>query len=298
MRALPFLVALLAQPALADVPRVVADTPVVQSLAAAVMGDLGAPGLLLDPGADAHDFQLRPSQRAALGDAEIVFWVGPEFTPWLERALQAATPDQTVALLAVAGTRLREWDGTEGDSHADSHDHGAIDPHAWLDPDNAVVWLDAIAEALTRQDGANSGAYLANAEAAKVAIQGLAAEIAADLDGAPHAPILVAHDALAYFADRFGLIIAASVATGDAAAPGAGHLSEVRALLQAGEAACVFPEAGTDPKTIETLAQGTPARIGGALDPEGRAMEPGPELYVQVLRHTAETIRDCLSAAP
>ncbi|MCV2869425.1 zinc ABC transporter substrate-binding protein [Defluviimonas sp. WL0002] len=301
MRILPILALLAAQPAAAEVPRVVTDMPVVHSLVAAVMGDLGAPEVLLDRGADAHDFQLRPSQRAALGEANVVFWIGPEMTPWLDRALNAVTPDQTVALLDVSATSLRHFDGDpEPDGHDDEGEHhheGGIDPHAWLNPDNAAVWLDAIAETLIRQDGEHSGVYLANAAMAKAGLRDLTATIEAEMASTPKAPIIVAHDALGYFADRFGLTIAASVAKGDAAAPGAGHLSETRMLLESGAVACIFPEAGTDPKSIETLDQDTPARIGRALDPEGRALEPGPGLYTELLTAMSAAIRDCLAEA-
>ena len=69
-------VALLATPALADVPKVMTDLPVVHSLTAQVMGDLGTPDILLDKGADPHHFQLKPSQARALSQADLVLWIG------------------------------------------------------------------------------------------------------------------------------------------------------------------------------------------------------------------------------
>ena len=76
-----------ALPALAEVPKVVTDIHPVHALVAQVMGDLGTPDLLLERGASEHDFQLRPSQAASLADADLVVWIGPELTPWLNRAL-------------------------------------------------------------------------------------------------------------------------------------------------------------------------------------------------------------------
>ena len=74
-------------PAWAEVPKVVTDIHPVHALVSQVMGDLGAPVLLLERGASEHDFQLRPSQAADLADADLVVWIGPELTPWLDRAL-------------------------------------------------------------------------------------------------------------------------------------------------------------------------------------------------------------------
>ncbi|MDO9639558.1 MAG: zinc ABC transporter substrate-binding protein [Pseudotabrizicola sp.] len=106
-------------PARADVPRVVTDIPPVQSIAAQVMGDLGQPELLLDRGANAHSYQMRPSQAASLANAGLILWIGPEMTPWMERALDGLSPDvPRVALLAAAGTHRQNY----GDTGA--HDHG------------------------------------------------------------------------------------------------------------------------------------------------------------------------------
>ncbi|SDX42023.1 zinc ABC transporter substrate-binding protein [Roseicitreum antarcticum] len=113
--------------ATADVPRVVADTPVVYGLVAQVMGDLGTPELLLDRGADPHNFQLRPSQATNLTEADVVFWVGPEFTPWLERALEGMdVADKAVSLLAVEGLHLASFGEDDAHDH-EGHDHEGHD---------------------------------------------------------------------------------------------------------------------------------------------------------------------------
>ena len=171
-----------AAPAMADVPRVVTDIPPVHSLVAQVMGDLGQPDLLLEKGANAHSFQLRPSQAAGLQEAGLVVWIGPEMTPWLDRALEGTSTAKELRLLAAEGTFRQEF-GAEGahdhgaeagheghdhgteekaeaghddhghdeaghdeaghDDHAD-HAHTGLDPHAWLDPANAGHWLGPV----------------------------------------------------------------------------------------------------------------------------------------------------------
>ena len=99
----------LAGPALAEVPVVVTDIPPVHSLVAQVMGGLGEPVLLLDQGANAHDYQMRPSEAAALNDAGILFWVGPELTPWLERVVDGGLSGTSVALIDAEGTHRRAF---------------------------------------------------------------------------------------------------------------------------------------------------------------------------------------------
>ena len=304
----------LATPAAAQVPRVITDIPPVQALVAQAMGDLGQPVLLLDKGADAHSFQLRPSQAAALAEADLVVWIGPEMTPWLDRAVEGlATDVAQLRLLEAEGTHLRSFGedpAEDHDDHADEagHDHAAepaaedghehdhahdgVDPHAWLDPANAQLWLGLIAAELARLDPANAATYQANAAQAQAEVAALDARLDAALAPVRDKPFAVFHDAYGYFADHYGLTIAGTVALGDAAPPGAAHLAELQASL--GKALCIFPETQHDPKMVETLAADTGLRIGGALDPEGAGLEPGPQVYGAILSGMTDTLIACL----
>ena len=283
-----FLIAMaIAAPVAAEVPRVVTDFGPTQSLAAQVMGNLGAPVMLLALGADPHDFQMKPSQAQALAGADLVFWVGPDLTPALEHALAALGENaHAVALLHQGRGAARHFEG------------GAIDPHAWLDPANAEAWLATIATELARQDPEHAATYTANAAAAQAALQALDAELAARLAPVQGRPFVVFHDALGYFADHYGLQVVGAIELGDAAAPGAAQLAHIRGVVAEGGAICVFPEAGRDPKFIATVTAGSSARIGAAQDLEAITLPPGPGLYPDLLRALAGTLTDCLSAAP
>lgn len=308
------LLALTGLPANATVPEVVTDIPVIHSLVSQVMGELGTPQLLLDQSADAHDFQLRPSQIRALNGADLIIWTGAEMTPWLARTLSDDGAAQSLDLLHQPGTTIRTYgqatlheeeggdshdhdhDGHAEDHHGadeDAHDHTGMDPHAWLDPDNAALWIGLISDALVEQDPGNAVAYRANASLAQTRVRTLDETLSAELKDASNVPVVVAHDAYGYFADHFGLNIAASVAEGDAAAPGAEHMSGIRALLEGEETICIFPEAARDPASIHALADGTGARVGAPLDPEGRDIAPGPMLYETMMRSLATAILDC-----
>lgn len=287
-----------ATPALAEVPRVVTDIPPVQALVAQVMGDLGAPQLLLAKGADEHDFQLKPSQAGAVADADLVVWVGPELTPWLDAAMDSrADGTAALALLDAEGTVRRGYGEASGEGHDadghDGHDHGGEDPHAWLDPGNAQVWLGLIAAELGRIDPENAAAYAANAARAAEEIAALDAEIAALLAPVKDKPFVTFHDAYGYFVDHYGLTYAGSIALGDASTPGAARLAALRGTLEAGGAVCLFPEVQHDPALAEQLAEGTGVKIGGALDPVGSSLDAGPGAYAALMRDLARTIAAC-----
>jgi zinc transport system substrate-binding protein len=346
---------LAAAPAAADVPVVVTDTPVVHSLVAQVMGDLGTPAVLVEQGADEHSFQLRPSQAAALADAGLVFWVGEELTPWLARALDSTSGSaSTVALLHVPGVTLMEYGSGahEHDDHAEAHDdhghddhgheeaeaagdhdhdhdhaheeaaaaphdhahgdegheeaeagheghdhsHGGIDPHAWLYPENAKVWLAAIAAELSAADPDNAPTYAANAEAAALRVDATVAAAAATLEPAHDRPIVVFHDAYGYFARAFDVEIAGSIALGDAAAPSAQRIRALQETIDDEQIACVFREPQHDASLAESVAADAGVGIG-TLDPSGSSLTYGPALYETLLTSLATSIADCVAAA-
>ncbi len=121
-----FALALPVAPALAA-PRVVTDVAPVQSIAARVMAGVGAPAVILPPGASPHGYALRPSEARALQEADLVIWVGPDLTHWLEDPIAALAPDATVLTLADApGVMMlpaRAGGPFEADEHEHEHEH-------------------------------------------------------------------------------------------------------------------------------------------------------------------------------
>jgi len=277
-------------PVLADAPRVVVDIPPIHALVAQVMGDLGTPTLLLTRGANEHDFQLRPSQAQDIADAGLIIWIGPELTPWLDRAIPSLAP-QTTTLGLLNAPATRHLPHTDHD-----HDHSGTDPHAWLDPDNARLWLPLIAAELARLDPANAATYAANATTADDAVAALDTRLAAQLAPVRDRPFATYHDAYGYFTAHFGLTMAGSVALGDASAPGAARLTRLAQTVRATGALCLFPEAQHDPAFLQQLAEGSDARVGGPLDPVGSLQDPGPQAYAGTLQAIADTLTACLDA--
>jgi zinc transport system substrate-binding protein len=304
-----------ARPAGAEAPQVATDIPPVNSLVARVMQGVGVPGLVLPSGASPHGYSMRPSDARTLAGADIVIWTGAALTPWLGRAIATLAPGAaTVELLDVEGTTLlgfREGATFEHRAHAgepgaeapaDADDgHGGhapagVDPHAWLDPQNARAWLGAIAAALAEADPGNAETYRRNAAAAGGELDALMAELSAALAPVRQKPFIVFHDAYRYFEDRFGLEAAGAISLGDASAPSPARIAEIRATLSATRAACVFAEPQFATGLIETVVEGTAARAA-VLDPLGVTLAPGPGLYPALLRNLASALRDCLGRA-
>ncbi|WP_118132879.1 zinc ABC transporter substrate-binding protein [Oceanicella sp. SM1341] len=177
---------------------------------------------------------------------------------------------------------------------AHGHDHHGHDPHAWLDPENARVWLGVIADRLAALDPEHAAAYAANADAGRAELTALEERINASLDGLHDTPFIVFHDAYQYFETRFGLAAAGAISIGDGAAPGAARLAEIRDKVQRLDVRCVFAEPQFNPGLVETVLQDTEAKAG-VLDPLGAKLEPGPGLYPALLQEMADGLRACLA---
>lgn len=299
----------LGQPALADAPRVVASIKPLHALTAAVMEGLGEPDLLVDGAATPHGFTLKPSDARALADADLVIRIGPQLEGFLVRPLAelaagavviTLTETEGVALLPRRdGGTWSDTHGTHDHGHGHGHDHGHepntdIDPHLWLDPHNAEVAVQAIAEALARIDPANAAAYAGNAARMSSAIAATEATMKAELVGVRDVPFLVFHDGFQYLDSHFGLRAVGAVTLNPETPPGAGRVREIQNRIRATGAACVFAEPQFNPRIIEVIVADTDARIA-VLDPLGASLANGPALYGEMMLANARAIRTCLA---
>lgn len=129
--------------ATADAPNVAVDIAPAHSLVARVMQGVGTPDLIIQPGASPHEYSLRPSEAQSLQDADLVFWIGPDLTPWLTDTIDTLAKDASVTtLLEADGTIELEFresalfethdhaDHEGHDDHGDEHDdHKGHDDH-------------------------------------------------------------------------------------------------------------------------------------------------------------------------
>lgn len=292
---------------LADPPRVVADIAPVHALVARVMQGVGRPTLILPPGTSPHGYSLRPSQARALENAELVFWIGRELTPWFEDVIAAvASTAKSVALIESDGTlRLGfrqgpvfgsgEADHAHAHTHDHAHDHfrGGVDPHAWLAPENAKLWLDVIARELSARDPSNAALYGANALAGRRDLDLLVMDLDLELAPVRDRGFVVFHDAYHYFEQAFFIEARGAISESDARAPGAKRILDLRRSLAAAGVVCVFSEPQYPPNLVTAIAEDSD--IGhGVLDPMGSALVPGPALYPAILRGLADELVRCL----
>jgi zinc transport system substrate-binding protein len=282
--------------AAAAVPDVVVSIKPLHSLAARIMAGVGEPTLLVGGNASLHSYSLKPSQAAALQEAELVLWTGPVLETFLEQPLEALAGDaRIIEAMAVPGMVLlppREGGAWEEE---EEHDHeGTVDGHLFLDPANAKTLAGALVTALSELDPDNAAAYAANGAALHDELQALDRELATTLAPVEGKAFVVFHDAYQYFEARYRLHAIGSITVSPDRQPGARRLAELRDKLTSLGVLCVFAEPGFEPALLETLVEGTGVRTG-VLDPEGTALAAGPGLYAELLRALAQSLSDCLS---
>ncbi|MEQ9042095.1 MAG: zinc ABC transporter substrate-binding protein [Silicimonas sp.] len=292
-------------PAIAEVPDVATDIAPVHGLVARVMDGVGTPTLIVPASASVHSHDLRPSEAAALDAADVVFWIGEELSPWFVRPIETLAADAvTVTLLDVEGTRLlpfREEEGfdhedgheDEGETHDDhDHGHGEIDPHAWLDPDNASLWMGVIAETLAEADPDNAAAYRENAISGRAEIAEAFALSEKRLQDAGRIRYAVFHDAYQYFENRFGLEPVGAFTLGDAAAPGPARIARLQKQLVRTGADCLLIEPQQNASFVDVFADGGAVRIV-KIDPLGVDLPMGSGFYTALLASLTDSFSAC-----
>ena len=292
-------------------PKVVASIKPIHSLVAGVMEGTGTPTLIVEGAGSPHTYALKPSQARRLQEADLVFWVGNTLEPFLQKPLESiASKATTVTLMDADGlNQITFREGGAFDSHGhddhddhkghddhddhDDHAHGAYDPHIWLDPINAKVLVHDIEEALVASDPANAAIYKANADRIMANLDALVAEIDATLDPVKSQGFIVFHDAYQHFEQRFGMSAVGSITVSPEVLPGAERVRELQEKVRGSNASCVFSEPQFEPKLVATITENTDAGTG-VLDPLGASLKNGPDLYFNLIRGMAASLKGCL----
>ncbi|MEM8774131.1 MAG: metal ABC transporter substrate-binding protein [Pseudomonadota bacterium] len=185
-----------------------------------------------------------------------------------------------------------------GDDHA-GHDHGAFDPHAWQSVDNAMIYVDNIAEGLAKSDPENAGAFYTNRAAYVTELEALESEIVEMMGDLPEEKrtVVTSHDAFGYFADHYGLRFEAPQGLSTESEPSAADVAELITQIRDEKISAVFVETITDNRLIEQIANETGAAIGGTLYSDALSDEDGPaSTYIDMMRHNATTLSSALGS--
>ena len=257
-------------PVLADQLRVVVDIPPVHGIVDGVLGSNASITTLIGSGIEPHNYTMKPSDAAALSKADLIVLIGEALTPSLAEKLPSlANNAKIIELAEVPNVHLIAYedahddieygahhDDEHHDDHADEkehnehehngHDHSGVDPHMWLDIDNADVWAHAIAKSASELSPALTSDINANLAAFEEALIGLKSE----MQTITAKPYSVSHDAFGYLEESFGIDHPQAVTNGMGLRPSPSDMSNLRAQIEATPPACMI----IDPNDHAALA--------------------------------------------
>lgn len=241
----------------------------LQYVAEQVGGEHVAVSNLTPPAAEPHDLELAPAQVREIGDADLVVYLSG-FQTAVDEGIEQRDPAHVVDAAGPAGLEEHpDGAGHEGESaeehaaHAaeehredghDSHEHGAVDPHFWLDPTRLAAVGDAVADELSAVDPDHAEEYRANAVALTADLDALDAEYAEALASCAGATLVTSHEAFGYLAERYDLDQVGISGIDPEAEPSPARLREVREVVQDAGVTTLFFETLVSPKVTQTLA--------------------------------------------
>ena len=288
MRGLPLLVAVIAAVSVTGCrsndgrPAVVATTTQVADLTRAVAGPRLPVTQILQPNADPHEYEPRPSDAQAVANAKVVIRSGGDVDDWLSGVIDQAGGKAPVVTLIDDVQR-------RGD-----------DPHWWQDPRNAIKATEAIRAALTKADPKGAAGYRARAASYEAKLRALDKGVQACVAKLPpdQRKLVTSHDSLGYYASRYGFqVVGAAVPSlSSQAQPSGRQTQRLVDQIKRQHVAAIFPESALNPKLERPIARDAGAKVGGslwadALGPKGSS----GATYVGALAANTRTIVSALS---
>ena len=267
-----------------DATSIVVGAYPFQFAAERVAGDLAVVTNLLTPGSDGHDLELSPKQVTAVTNADLVV-----HQSGYQAALDETITQQQPARVLDTASFLQLLPATEAD---DGHDHGAYDPHVWLNPMNLAEIGTQIARVLAEIDPDNAASYAANAARLADDLTGLDDQFTAGLANCRTDTFITNHAAFGYLADRYHLHQVGISGLSTEAEPSPARIAEVQQIARERDLTTIFYETAVSPKLAQTIASDLGLKTD-VLDPlETLSSESRGDDYIQVMTANLTSLRD------
>ena len=277
--------------------KVAADIAPLADFCRQVGGDLVVVETMVPPGASPHTYELTSGQMRFLSEADVLVTNGLGLTPWAEEVLGKTDNPGLVAV--VAGEAVPQEDLIPVVAAAggeDGHEeHGAYNPHVWLDPHLARHLVEAVRDGLVRADPGDAAVYRANAEEYLAELASLDRAIAAEVASFESRKFVSFHSSWTYFARRYGLEQAGVIEELPGKEPSAGEIAELVEVVRGMGVRVIFAEPQFSPRTAETIAEESGGEVVvRVLDPLGDPGNPETDTYLEMMGHDLEVMGEVL----
>lgn len=274
---------LLGQAQAAEPFKVVTTFTVIADMARNVAGDAAQVESITKPGAEIHNYQPTPGDLLKARDAQLVLWNGLNLELWFERFF-GRLKDVPRVVVSQGITPIAIAEGPYA---------GKPNPHAWMSPTAALVYVDNIRDALVAHDPTHADSYRRNAEAYKARITATLEPLRQQLQAipAPRRWLVSSEGAFSYLARDLGL---KELYLWPINADGQGTPQQVRRVIETVRAEripAVFSESTVSAAPAEQVARESGARYGGVLYVDSLSAADGPvPTYLELLRVTTATL--------
>ncbi len=261
---------------------------VIADMVQNVAGDAAEVVSITKPGAEIHNYDPTPRDILGARDADLILWNGLNLELWFEQFLD--NTDGKPSAVLTEGIEPMSISGGDYD--------GKPNPHAWMSPDNAQIYVDNIAAALSGADPDNAETYAANAERYKAEIAAALEPLRAEIDRVPEEKrwLVSCEGAFSYLARDLGLN---ELYLWPINADATGTPQQVRAVIDGVREhgiPAVFCESTVNTDPAKQVARETGSTYGGELYVDSLSEPDGPvPSYLDLLRVTTETIADGLN---
>ena len=274
--------------ATADTLKVVTTFTVFADMAKNVTKDRAEVVSITRPGAEIHNYQPTPGDIRRAQGADLILWNGLNLELWFEKFFEN--------LSDVPGILLTE--SIEPMSIGEGPYNGKPNPHAWMSPENGVIYVQNMAKAFGQYDPENADFYNANAEAYIKELRAISAPIKASIDAIDEESrwLVTSEGAFSYLARDFGL---KELFIWPINADQQGTPQQVRKVIDTVREfniPAVFSESTVSANPAQTIANETDAIYGGVLYVDSLSEADGPvPTYIDLLKVTVDTIAEGLS---
>ncbi|AIB45076.1 metal ABC transporter substrate-binding protein [Haemophilus influenzae] len=263
--------------------KVVTTFTVIQDIAQNVAGDAATVESITKPGAEIHEYEPTPKDIVKAQSADLILWNGLNLERWFERFFQNVK-DKPAVVVTEGIQPLSIYEGPYKD---------APNPHAWMSPSNALIYIENIKNALVKYDPQNAAVYEKNAADYAQKIKQLDEPLRAKLAQIPEAQrwLVTSEGAFSYLAKDYNLKEGYLWPINAEQQGSPQQVRKVIDLVRKNNIPVVFSESTISAKPAQQVAKESGAKYGGVLYVDSLSAKNGPvPTYFDLLNVTVSTI--------
>ena len=267
--------------------KVLTSTTFLADIAQNVAGERVQVDALLPIGMDPHAYQAAPADVAKIAESNLLILNGLEYEHFIESLLENAGGERLI-IEATADLSPREDSGSEH----------SVDPHMWLDPNLVITYVKNIRAGLIQIDTEGAETYKTNADAYIAHLKELDAWIVEQVNTIPAERRLLVtnHEALGYFAERYGFEVVGAVISSMSTDAGtsAKEMSTLIEQIKSASAPAIFLGEVENADLANQIAEETGVKVVNDLYLESLSVGPPAATYIDMMKHNVTRIVDAL----